>query len=79
MVLHESATELVSQLTKDGEERNDDEEEREQREPSEDALIMSTRVYYIYSVVLYNYYILYIRLYSIPIFYSGYCQLSMYA
>eukprot|EP00731_Ephydatia_muelleri_P003000 Em0001g3000a len=27
MVLHEAATELVSQLTKDGEERNDDEEE----------------------------------------------------
>ena len=36
MVLHEAATELVSQLTKDGEERNDDEEEREQCEPSEE-------------------------------------------
>ena len=35
MVLHEAATELVSQLTKDGEDRNDDEEERE-REPSEE-------------------------------------------
>ena len=36
MVLHEAATELVSQLTKDGEERIDDEVEREQREPSEE-------------------------------------------
>ena len=36
-MLHEAATELVSQLTKDGEDRNDDEEEREQqREPSEE-------------------------------------------
>ena len=40
MVLHEAATELVRQLTKDGEERNDDEEEREQREPSEEYGLM---------------------------------------
>ena len=36
MVLHEAGTELVSQLTKEGEEKNDDEEELEQREPSEE-------------------------------------------